>query len=172
MARRGGSFRQKLHTREHVIADLAVNHVERQGLLCGYFFEKFSHDYGFDLALFTYTAGGEMDDGSVLLQVKATEETSPAKDGRTVPFRVTRSDLVTWLKPLLPVVLVVYDVARDAAFWIHVQGYFQAVPDFNLFTIGQSVTMHLPAEQTLNPDAMRRFAVLRDEALRQLREGR
>ena len=37
---------RKRRTREHVIADLAVNHVERQALLCGFTIERVVHDYG------------------------------------------------------------------------------------------------------------------------------
>jgi hypothetical protein len=50
---------RKRRTREHVIADLSVNFVERQVLLCGYTVERVWHDYGYDLFLFTYNARGE-----------------------------------------------------------------------------------------------------------------
>jgi hypothetical protein len=70
LARKRQPFQQKLRTREHVIADLAVNHAERQGLMCGYSLERILHDYGLDLVMFTYNVNGEMDDGEILLQVK------------------------------------------------------------------------------------------------------
>jgi hypothetical protein len=44
--------RRKVRTREHIIADLAINHVERQVLLCGYSVERIEHDYGIDLVTF------------------------------------------------------------------------------------------------------------------------
>jgi hypothetical protein len=40
---------RKRRTREHVIADLSVNHVERQALLCGFSVERIRVDYGIDL---------------------------------------------------------------------------------------------------------------------------
>jgi hypothetical protein len=84
-----------------------------------------------------------------------------------VAFRVVRSDLPNWLSEVLPVILVVYDVTADLAYWIHVQGYFRALPRFNLFQAGQTVTVRLPRQQVLNPSAVRQFAALRDQAYAQ-----
>jgi hypothetical protein len=36
--------RKKRRTREHVIADLSANHVERHALLCGYSVERHVHE--------------------------------------------------------------------------------------------------------------------------------
>lgn len=49
---------RKRRTREHVIANLGVNFVERQALLCGFSVERVVHDYGTDLLLFTYDNDG------------------------------------------------------------------------------------------------------------------
>src|SRR5436309_2496106 len=46
---------RKRRTREHIIADLSVNHVERQALLCGHVVERRVFDYGIDLEMFTFT---------------------------------------------------------------------------------------------------------------------
>ena len=64
---------RKRRTREHVIADLAVNHVERHALLCGHTVERWVFDYGLDLFLVTYDRDGQYENGQVFLQVKATE---------------------------------------------------------------------------------------------------
>ena len=40
---------KKRRTREHVIADMSINHIERQASLCGYAVERWVHDYGIDL---------------------------------------------------------------------------------------------------------------------------
>src|SRR5262245_29517790 len=50
---------RKRRTREHVIADLGINHVERIVLRCGHTVERYWHDYGFDLQLHTYDNNGE-----------------------------------------------------------------------------------------------------------------
>src|SRR5438309_953040 len=49
---------RKRRTREHVIADLSVNHVERFVLRCGWTVQRTTHDYGIDLSMETYNAAG------------------------------------------------------------------------------------------------------------------
>src|SRR4051812_19570800 len=79
VAKKRQPYQQKIRTREHIIGDLAINHAERQGLLCGFSLERILHDYGLDLILFTYNSGGELEDGCIFLQVKATERTRPLR---------------------------------------------------------------------------------------------
>jgi hypothetical protein len=40
---------RKRRTREHIIADLSVNHVERLILRCGWVARRMNPDYGIDL---------------------------------------------------------------------------------------------------------------------------
>ncbi|MGL4551623.1 MAG: DUF4365 domain-containing protein [Gemmataceae bacterium] len=164
MSRRRPGPRRKTRTREHVIADLAINHVERQALLCGFTVEEFTRDYGIDLAMVTYNPDGEVENGLILIQVKATERLDPLAAGDAVTFRVDRADLAFWLPDPYPVVLAVYEAASDAALWVHVQGHFRSLPDFNLFAAGQTVTIHLPRTRVLDPAAMRHFADIKDRA--------
>ncbi len=162
MARKKQHLERKLRTREHVIADLAVNHVERQALLCGFSVERILHDYGIDLLLFTYTAGGEIESGCIFIQVKGTERLRWSQAQGRASFRVAREDLVVWLNEFLPVILVVYDASADRAYWIHVQGYFAALQGFNLFRAAAEITVHLPVRNVLDGPAIRHFAVLRN----------
>ncbi|MGL4552791.1 MAG: DUF4365 domain-containing protein [Gemmataceae bacterium] len=152
----------KRRTHEHLVADLAVNHVERQVLLGGGTVERTQRDYGVDLILFTYSPSGEVESGCVFIQVKATERLKWLRGDRRASFRLERSDLVGWLRELLPVILVVYDAAVERAYWVHVQGYFTTLPGFNLFTAGETVTAHLDGGQIFDPPAIRRLAAIRD----------
>ena len=156
--------RRKRRTREHVIGDLCVNHIERQALLCGFTIERYVHDYGLDVALVTYTATGEVENGLVFVQAKATEKTRRLAKKRAIAFRVERADVVHWTSELLPVILVVYDATADRAYWLHVQGYFASLSNFNVFRAKETVTVHLPVSQVLTPRSIRRFAALRDAA--------
>lgn len=106
MAKKSPQPPGKRRTREHVIADLAVNHVERQALLGGATVERIVRDYGLDLILFTYSDAGVIETEHVFLQVKATESLKWLRTGEA-SFRVERSDLVGWLAQLLPVILIV-----------------------------------------------------------------
>ncbi len=65
--------RGKRRTREHVIADLSANHVEKQALLCGFTVQRWVYDYGIDLVLSTYTDEGETEGGFIVIQIKFRE---------------------------------------------------------------------------------------------------
>jgi len=108
---------RKRRTREHVIADLSMNSVERQVLLCGHTTERVFHDYGYDLLLTTYDGNGEPESGEVHLQIKATDALSVLRNGQTISWRLGRSDLARWLHDPAPVILLVYDAQHvlDAA---------------------------------------------------------
>ena len=64
---------RKRRTREHVIADLSVHHVEGLVLKCGCTVLRTVADYGYDLWLETYSETGEIEDDFVRLQLKASD---------------------------------------------------------------------------------------------------
>jgi hypothetical protein len=99
-----------------VIADLSANHVERHALLAGYSVERRVHDYGIDLTILTYDRHGNVENGQIHVQLKATDRLKLAARGQLVACRVERTDLEAWLHEPMPVVLVVYDAAADVAF--------------------------------------------------------
>lgn len=63
---------RKRRTRQHIIADLSVNHIERFVLLNGYSTERVNCDYGIDLIIFTYDANGEIENGQIFVQLLVT----------------------------------------------------------------------------------------------------
>jgi hypothetical protein len=64
---------RKRRTREHIIADLSVNHVERFILQCGWTAQRISPDYGIDLIMETFDTRGRIENGAVKFQLKATD---------------------------------------------------------------------------------------------------
>jgi hypothetical protein len=141
MARRPLPLRKR-RTREHVIADLGINHVERQALLAGYVVERSLHDYGLDLVLWTFSPEGEVEAGGVSFQVKATEHLKWSRDKRFISFRIQRADLRNWLVHPFPVILAVYDVPNDRAYWFYVQSAFTGVRLFRAALGSESLTIH------------------------------
>src|SRR5208282_6229576 len=107
---------KKRRTRGHVIADLAVNHVERLVLLSGHTMQRITHDYGLDGAVTTYDARGQVENGVIWMQFKATDRLQPTKDGSAAAVRVQRKDLLHWMGELYPVILILYDGSQDKAF--------------------------------------------------------
>jgi hypothetical protein len=83
----------KTRTRQHVIADLAVNHLERHILRCGHTAERVRYDYGYDLIVSTFNEQGEVEVGAIYYQVKATDSLPLLKDGKSITWSVSRRDL-------------------------------------------------------------------------------
>ncbi|MEH2378832.1 MAG: hypothetical protein V7K27_07980 [Nostoc sp.] len=65
---------KKKRPREHIIADLSVNHVEKYVFLSGYSVERVEYDYGFDLIIFTYDVNNEIENGQIYLQLNILKQ--------------------------------------------------------------------------------------------------
>src|SRR5438128_7363347 len=100
---------RKRRTRQHVIADLGIHFVEGCSLRCGFVIERVRHDYGIDLKLFTFDKKGEIEEGNILLQAKASDRLGIRAKQATFAFRIERRDLALWLVQPMPVILIVYD---------------------------------------------------------------
>lgn len=159
---------RKQRTRQHVIADLSANHVERVALTCGYSVERVAYDYGYDLLLWTYDRHGNIENGAVHLQLKASDSFRLLSDGRTISFPLRREDLDLWLSEPMPVVLVLYDAQMDKAYWVYVQSYFNSLKGFSVSPVMANRVVHVNTANVLDQQAMRRFAGFRDNVLSQL----
>jgi hypothetical protein len=167
MPRERHGMARKRRTREHVIADLGVHHVEGPILRCGFTAERVVHDYGLDLYMTTYGAGGEAESDWVLFQVKATDHLMRAADRATVPFRIERADVSRWLGETYPVILVVYDAQADVGYWLYVQAHY--APGRARVGVGQTVTVHIPTTNVLDEAAVRQFAAAKAAIQRQMK---
>jgi Domain of unknown function (DUF4365) len=163
--------RGKTRTREHVLADLSINHVERQVLLCGFSVDRVQHDYGYDLSMSTYSENGEYEPGGVYIQVKATEHLPRIAGGKTISWRFSRRDLKLWLEEAYPVILVVYDGQNERAYWIHIQAYILDHRTPELFAGGETVAVHVPVANRLRPAAIRAIAQTKNAIHKHFRGG-
>ena len=68
----------------------------------------------------------------------------------------------------MPVILIVYDARADIAYWVYVQAYFEALPNFRLQEVGETVTVHLKRTQTITENAIQAFAGYKENVLRQI----
>lgn len=156
---------RKRRTREHVIADLGVNHVERFVLRCGWTVERARFDYGIDLMVRTFAATGDIENGEVKLQVKATESVPRSPDRSTIPLRLEWRDMLFWVSEPVPVIVALYDAADDRAVWLDVREHFRKRQWARRAASSTTVTVHIPAASVLDEAAVRLFARLRDERL-------
>jgi len=153
---------RKLRTREHVLADLSINHLERHVLRCGCSVQRMHSDYGYDLIMSTFNANGELEAGVVFFQVKATDSLPLLADGKTVSWVVSRRDLLSWVNEAFPVILVIYDGRRDRALWLHVQSYFAHHPAADLFLAGETISVRVPVTNRLNRRSVQRIIQLKN----------
>jgi hypothetical protein len=161
--------RGKLRTREHVLADLGINHVEHQVLLCGFSVDRVQHDYGYDLTTATYSDTGEFEPGVVYIQVKATNRVPWLADDKTISWEIARRDLKLWIAEAYPVILVVYDGEKRKAYWMHIQAYFLGRRTPGLFAAGGTVSIRIPAVNRFNQRSIRAIARCKNAIHHQIR---
>jgi hypothetical protein len=113
---------RKQRTRQHVIADQSVNHVERFILDAGHTAQRLTSDYGYDLVLFTYDERGYLEPGSIYVQLKAGETLEAV--GVDYAFDLDIRDYNLWMLEEMPVLLILFAASRRRAYWLCVQNYF------------------------------------------------
>lgn len=113
---------------------------------------------------FTFDVQGYLESGVVWIQVKASDKLKKTRDASAVLVRVERKDLLTWMGEAYPVILVVYDAARDCAHWLAIQSYFAAEQRFGKLK-GKTITAPIPTANLLNENAIRDFARLKAAVL-------
>jgi Domain of unknown function (DUF4365) len=173
MGRKRQGKERKLRTREHVLADLSVNHAERHVLLRGFAVNRLEKDYGLDLMMFTYNERGEIENGHVFFQLKATDAPDVLADGKTISCRVELADIQLWQRESMPVILVLYNGRTDRAYWLYVQQYLEEKNiTFEDFSGDQvRVTVRLPLRNRLGQQAVERFREFRNRLLEQMEGG-
>jgi hypothetical protein len=147
---------RKRRTRQHVIADQSVNHVERFIIDEGHIVQRVDKDYGYDLILFTFDERGYAEPGMIRLQLKAAE--SLHRIGSYYVFDLGIRDYNLWTIEELPVVLILFDASRRRAYWLSVQQYFNADPARQPRRGAKTVRVRVPARQLVN---RRGIAVIR-----------
>lgn len=150
-----------------MIAELGVNFVQRHIILNGHSSEVIVHDYGLDLLMFTYNGDGEIENGQVQIQIKATDNLAILKTSPAIAFRVEFAHLQAWKYEPWPVILIVYDTAGDGrAFWLYVQNYVdQASNSIDIDNDQDTITLHIPLGNQLDAAAIERFRGFRDKVL-------
>lgn len=150
-------------TREHHIADLSRNYFERFVLANGWTVEGKLYDYGYDLTLKTYNYKddpefqlGEVENGAILVQLKATDHLKTVQKGQFISFAVSAKHIHLWRNSIMPVVLVLYDVRNNRAFWLYVQRYMKSA-NFEMAQGQETGTLHIPVENALDADAVKLF---------------
>jgi len=115
----------KKRTREHVIADLSLVHVQFFVANAGFSSEATSKDYGYDLTVNTFDRDGLVEPMAILIQLKASEVLSPHFDGVSYKFPLDVRDYNLWIKEVNPVFLILYEASSNRAYWLYFQQYMR-----------------------------------------------
>jgi hypothetical protein len=150
-------------TRQHVIADLSVHHVEGFILEEGHTAERLGSDYGYDLILFTYDAQGYAEPGLIYLQLKGMETVD--ESGTDYVYDVDIRDYNLWMMEEMPVILVLFDASRGRAYWIPVQRYFREDMTRRPKKGARTVRVRLPHRQVVNRRAIAKIRELKREII-------
>jgi hypothetical protein len=160
---------RKRRTREHVIADLSVHHVEGFILEEGHTAQRLEKDYGYDLLLFTFDEQGYAEPDFLRLQLKASE--SLLAVGSDYVFDVDIRDYNLWMLERFPVILILFDASRRRAYWLDVQGYFRDDATRRPKKGTKTVRVRVPKGQPVNRRAVAKMRDLKWEASRRLSGG-
>lgn len=117
--------KRKRRVRKHIIADLSLHYVAYPVVKCGFTIEPTSHDYGYDCSIVTYRNNGEVENGSIFVQLKATDQIERHRTKRGLRFSVSRKDINLWGGEPFPVYLVLFDAKNEKAYWIYFQKYLK-----------------------------------------------
>jgi hypothetical protein len=155
---------RKRRTRQHVIADLSVHHVEGIILTEGHTAQRLGSDYGYDLILWTFDEHGYAEPGAVYFQLKATESLNAV--GRHYVFDLDIRDYNLWRREEAPVILVLFDATRKRAYWLPVQRYFDEQPARRPKKGARTVRVRVPKRQVVNRRAIAAVRELKWQLLR------
>lgn len=139
---------RKRRVREHVIADMSVNFLERQVLRRSHQLIRIPQpEYGLDAMMLYFADSGEIENGVVFFQAKATDRLTIVDRGRGIAVAVEAAHLQYWYwVSHHPVILVVYDAEKHRGFWLDVQRYVdEQAPQVE----GDTVTLRVPLQNRL-----------------------
>ncbi len=152
---------RKRRTREHVIADQSVNHLERFIIDEGHTAQRLGSDYGYDLMMFTYDEQGYIEPDSAYFQLKAAEKLQAV--GSDYVFDLDIRDYNLWMQNQAPVILVLFDASRRRAYWLAVQRYFREDAGRRPKKGAKTVRVRVPKRQVVNRQAIARIRDLKRE---------
>jgi hypothetical protein len=151
---------RKRRTREHVIADLSIHHVEGFILEAGHTTQRLGSDYGYDLIAWTFDERGYAEPGALYFQFKAME--TLRQSGRDYVYDLDIRDYNLWIRETSPVILILYDAARKRAVWLPVQEYFHDHANRPPKKGAKSIRVRVARRRVVNRQAVARMRIMKE----------
>ena len=117
-------------------------------LLRGHLLRRPERDYGVDVTMFHFSDNGEIENGEIRFQLKATENLNLIKNGKIVSFPIKTGDLHYWSMEIYPFILVIHDAVANLAYWLDIREYVESNPD-RLDPDKVTVNVHIPVSNEL-----------------------
>ncbi len=147
---------RKTRTFEHVLEDLSENFLERKVLERGHVLQRPRRDYGVDVTMFHYAESGEIENGEIRFQLKASKSLKLIKNGEFISMPIATGDLHYWSLEFYPFILVLYEETTNCAYWLHIQPYVNKVPDC-LDPDKKTFNVHVPVANKLTVSSIDKF---------------
>jgi hypothetical protein len=148
---------RKRRTRAHIIEDLGFNYVEKQVLLAGFTVERIRFDYGYDGYIQTFNDDGEIESGSILVQLKSTDKVKlNEKKETSIIFDLSIRDLELWLSGRETMLLVVFDAQLERAFFVELKDYFIQNREA-LQNVRKFIRIFIPHKNIFNASMLKRL---------------
>jgi len=161
---------KKRRTRQHVIADLSGNYVEYFALQCGYSVERIEADYGYYLQIYSYDERGELENGVVYVQLKATDHIERYIREEGLSYALEKAHLDLWLTEPMPVIVILFDAQNEVAYWVYLQAYFEQ-KGISLPSNQKTFTIYFDQHNIVNQNAVKKWQTYKNNVLAQI-DGR
>lgn len=148
--------KRKRRPREHIIADMGLNFLERQVLRRGHQLRRVPEpEYGTDALMLHFSPEThEIENGWIEFQVKATDTLKFVDGGKSVACSVEMAHIHYWYWEMdHPFILVLYDAQKHRGYWLDIQSY----ADEKKIADTESLTVRIPVRNKLTVKAIDRF---------------
>ena len=103
--------------------------------------------------MFHFSKSGELENGEVRFQLKATDGLKLVANGEFATVRLKTGDIQYWSMELYPFILVLYDAKSRQAFWIEVEEMMKQSLNLDQAT----ETIRIPVSNELSCQAIEFF---------------
>jgi hypothetical protein len=172
VAKQDAKARRPRRTRQHIIASLSRNYVERCILERGHTADRRSDDYGYDLFVETFDKHGHPENGAIHIQLKSTDRLEKLKRGDAIVIDLDMRHYHLWTNEPMPVFLILYDAQEKKAYWVHIQDYFASDLSRRPKRVAKSPRIYIPFANEFTEDTVDTMRTRKGEILSKDRKRR
>lgn len=124
-------------------------------------------DYGYDGSITTFDSNGEIENGYVFIQLKATDHLGRLKKAQGLSYTLSKQHIDLWHDEPMPVYLVLFDAINEVGYWLYLQQYFAQLKIDPATITSKSLTVYLDPKNVFDSTTPAKW---RDDKLMVLRQ--